>query len=147
MKQIILNTGVSCLVDDNNYEWLNKWKWTEHKCNHTSYAVRNYRRNKKDNTIFMHRLILGLQSGDDKDVDHINHNGLDNKVNNLRSVTRSQNHHNGQFTKGYSWHKWGKKWQARIMINYKTKYLGYFDTEEDARQAYLNAKLNFIQGD
>jgi len=72
-------------------------------------------------------------------IDHININSLDNRIENLRILTNHQNQWNTN-AKGYTWSKRKNKWHAQIQINYKNKFLGLFDNEEDARQAYLNAK-------
>jgi hypothetical protein len=48
---------------------------------------------------------------------------------------------NRKATKGYSWHKGHKKWIASIRTNKKLIHLGYFNLKEEARNAYLNAKL------
>ena len=72
-------------------------------------------------------------------IDHINRNALDNRIENLRILTSQQNNFN-KTAKGYHWHKQNNKWEAQICINRKIKYLGQFTEEEDARQAYLNAK-------
>ena len=91
-----------------------------------------------------HRLIMLAFAGQsDKDVDHINRIRHDNRFENLRYVTRNENEWNTSIVenaKGYSWHKERNKWQARICINGKLKNLGYFEKEEDARQAYLDAR-------
>jgi hypothetical protein len=55
-------------------------------------------------------------------------------------VTNQQNHFNETKAKGYCWHKPAKKWMAYIRLNGKGKNLGYYDTEDEARQAYLDAK-------
>jgi hypothetical protein len=73
-------------------------------------------------------------------IDHININSLDNRIENLRVATMSQQNVNQTrrlTAKGYCRHK--GKWCATIRINCKVKYLGYFEKEEDARNAYLNA--------
>ena len=72
-------------------------------------------------------------------IDHINVNSLDNRIENLRILTNQQNQWNNK-AKGYYWNKADKNWRAQIKINNKSKYLGSFTEEEDARQAYLNAK-------
>jgi hypothetical protein len=61
----------------------------------------------------------------------------------LRVVNSSENKQNTISTKGYTWHKPSKKYQASITINNKRQYLGYYDTEEAAREAYLNAKEKY----
>jgi len=72
-------------------------------------------------------------------IDHINRDSTDNRIKNLRVVTNQQNHFNRN-AKGYSWSKKENKWRAQIRINGKAKFLGYFDNDEDAHIAYLNAK-------
>ena len=90
---------------------------------------------------FAHRLIMLAFIGDsDQQVDHINRIKTDNRFENLRYCTNTENSLNREFVdtaKGYSWHK--NKWQARICINFKHKHLGSFDNEQDARQAYVEA--------
>ena len=73
-------------------------------------------------------------------IDHIDGNKLNNAFENLRVVTQQANIYNNHIAKGYAWHKTRGKWQARITINQKKKYLGLFDTEDKARAAYLAAK-------
>ncbi len=72
-------------------------------------------------------------------IDHKDTIKDNNKIDNLRIVTNQENMFNTN-AKGYSWNKTRQKWQAQIMIDYKTIYLGLFILEEDARQAYLDAK-------
>ena len=75
-------------------------------------------------------------------IDHKDHNKQNNLITNLRLGTNSlnQQHRHEKYVKGYSWAKDTKKWQASIRINNKLIYLGQFEKEEDARQAYLKAK-------
>ena len=73
-------------------------------------------------------------------IDHEDHNRKNNNPNNLRIATKQQNNWNRKNTKGYYWDKLYKKWHAQICLNNKKIYLGYFDTEEEARLAYLTAK-------
>jgi len=75
-----------------------------------------------------------------EELDHINGIRYDNRIINLRSVTRQQNRFNNHVSKGYSWDKRRKKFQSKIKLNKKTIHLGMFDKEEDARRAYLDAK-------
>jgi len=89
-----------------------------------------------------HRLIWMWHNGEvpeGLEIDHINGVKDDNSIDNLRPVTHQENSFNTT-TKGYGWHKQHNKFQAYIKTNNKTKYLGLFDDEKDAHQAYLDAK-------
>lgn len=76
-------------------------------------------------------------------LDHINGIKDDNRINNLRSITNQENQWNQKKAKGYSWDKQRNKWASRITVNKKIIHLGRFDTEEEARQSYLNAKEKY----
>ena len=75
-------------------------------------------------------------------IDHINRNRADNRICNLRNVTNQVNtwNRNG---KGYYFNKVAKKYQAQITLNNNVKYLGRYNTPEEAREAYLNAKQKY----
>ena len=89
-----------------------------------------------------HRLIMIAFVGDsDQDVDHINRIKTDNRFENLHYCSHRENSLNMDRVdnaKGYYWDR--NKWRAQICINNKKKYLGRFDNEQDARQAYLDAR-------
>tara|TARA_R110000822_G_C14880047_1_gene446390 strand:- start:32 stop:505 length:474 start_codon:yes stop_codon:yes gene_type:complete len=94
-----------------------------------------------------HRVVYKFHNRDwdmtytpDNQIDHIDECITNNNIENLRVVNHSENGQNSSKTKGYSWNKSISKWRAQIMINNKTIYLGGYDTEEEARAAYLNAK-------
>ena len=95
---------------------------------------------------FRHRLVVAAFNTEfdinniEHKIDHIDGNKLNNAFENLRVVTQQANIYNNHIAKGYAWHKTRGKWQARITINQKKKYLGLFDTEDKARAAYLAAK-------
>jgi hypothetical protein len=72
-------------------------------------------------------------------IDHINMVRDDNRIDNLRSVTNQQNGFNTN-AKGYNYIESRNKWMSRIKFGGKNKFLGYFNTEEEARQAYQEAK-------
>ena len=92
-----------------------------------------------------HRLIMLAFVGEsDQDVDHINRIKSDNRFENLRYCTNRENGLNRDYVdnaKGYCWHR--NKWEAQIRINGKSKHLGCFDNEQEARQAYLDARLKY----
>lgn len=152
MKRIPLTRGMFALVDDADFERLNKHKWCAYKRPQTFYAGRStLLPNGKWRMIYMHREILGLKFGDIRQGDHKNHNGLDNRRDKLRICTCSQNHQNGNpyrgsssAFKGISWHKGGHKWQAFIKTDGQNIYLGCFMSEIEAAKAYdIAAKKYF----
>jgi len=92
-------------------------------------------------TIYLHKLILTEECN----VDHINHNGLDNRRENLRYATQSQNMANRSMvinSSGYkSVHKNGPSWSAHIKVKGKKIHLGTYITKEEAAYAYNKAAL------
>jgi hypothetical protein len=97
------------------------------------------------NNFKTHRIIamvyLGLNITDTKkEVDHIDGNKSNNNINNLRIVPHKQNMWNCTKAKGYVFHKRDKIWETSIRVNNKKKYIGRYNTEEEARDAYLKAK-------
>ena len=95
----------------------------------------------KGKLVFLHHFIKGKK--DNNFVDHINRNTLDNRYCNLRFVNHSQSVWNTK-SKGYSYHKGAKKWMVEIMKNYKKHYIGLFNTEEEARQARIEAEIKYF---
>lgn len=139
MKKITLKHGEVVLVDDQDFEELNKYKWC---LNSAGYATR---RNDTHTSLLMHRVINNTPKG--FHTDHINRNKLDNRRGNLRTLTSSQNHMNMPIQKnnthgrtGIYWDKSRNKWIPRIKINGKSKYLGIFLNIEEAIQARENAE-------
>ena len=103
-------------------------------------------KNKKTKNFSIHRLIaLYFIENPNKYeyVDHINGNRTDNRIENLRWITQSGNCRNkkntGKYLKGVSFYKASNKFQAQIKIDYKSKHLGYFDTELEAHEKYMKA--------
>ena len=138
-KSIPLTQGKYALVDDDDYEWLNQWKWC---LGSRGYAVRSVHNPHK--TILMHREITLTPPG--MDTDHINGIRVDNRKCNLRICTQTQNKLNVRIHKdnisgykGVSWHKRTKKWRARITKEHKIINLGLFENKENAAHAYDSA--------
>ena len=142
MKRIDISTemypNTFTLVDDKDFEEFSEHRWYRTKI---CRVVRCVWVEKKMITIYMHRAITKVKKG--QDVDHINHNPLDNRRSNLRLCTKSQNQHNQQPRKGcsskykgVSWNKQNKKWTASIRLNGKHKNLGHFYNEIFAAKVY-----------
>lgn len=142
MREIKLSNGMATIVDDEDFEELNKYNWRVKKANNTYYARRCIKGiTCKQIDVFMHRCIIDIPKG--MFCDHINHNGLDNRKENLRAVTTRQNAQNlarktSSIYPGVHFHK--GKWISRIRVGSKRLYLGYFNTEQEAFGVYI-AKL------
>lgn len=80
---------------------------------------------------------------DTNEIDHINGVRNDNRICNLRNVTNQQNSFNTTTARGYTWNKPLNKWRAQITLNKKVIYLGLYTTEQEAHQAYLEAKEKY----
>lgn len=150
MKKIKLTQGKFAWVDDEDYEYLNQWKWHVKKDEKTFYAQRSIKRNGKWTTIKMHQVLAELM-GITERMDHINRNGLDNCKNNLRPATHKQSAENrGMFKnntsgyKGVCWYKRYLKWYAYIRHNDEQIYLGYFNKKEDAVKARKAAEKKYF---
>jgi len=148
MKRIKLTQGKWAIVDNEDYEKLNKWKW----CYYGGYAIRTIRTGVSKRTkCRMHWEVIGKPK-DGFEVDHINGNGLDNKRSNLRICTHRENtmnakrHKDGKSGfKGVSWQKRVKKWQAQINIGGIRTSLGYFITVKEAAQIYNEAAKKYFK--
>ena len=144
-KEISLGRGKVAVVDDDDFEWLSKWKWYAHASRNTWYARTTWFPPDADRrtTVIMHRLIIGASLG--QMVDHRDRNGLNNQRSNLRFATRSQNKANAAKLKvGASRFKgvrfYGrnpiKPWTARVGFGKQRLHLPYFKTETEAALAY-----------
>jgi hypothetical protein len=145
----LLTQGQITIYDLEDVDKIEKYNWYAHwnPTNGSYYAQANIKHNDRRTTIQMARIVLGLDFGDKRQADHISHNTLDNRKENLRVVTVSQNSQNRLGVKGYYWDKCANKWHTRIKINGKLTSVGYFDVESDAYEAYIEAreKHKFIQ--
>lgn len=157
MKEIKLsqhgkNRGkFTTLVDDEDFEYLNQWKWCVKIDHHGGfYVTRNNWKDKKHKIIYMHRVLMNTPL--EMQVDHIDHNGLNNQKANLRNCSSGQNRANSKTCgkskykgvhfstpKGKSMGKYTGKYTyiiAQFCFNYKRYNLGHFKTEEEAARAY-----------
>lgn len=142
MKVITVNSpkhGLKeILVDDEDYDNVNQFKWSIAKTSkHNFYATRNSKYEKgKRRTIHLHRVIMDV-SDSSLQIDHRDHNGLNNQKENLRICTLSENCRNktaygtSKYL-GVYWNKKDKKWIAYIRMT----YIGIFEHEWEAALAY-----------
>lgn len=154
MKKIPLTQGKFTIVDDEDFTLLSQWKWKYHRDrNNGGYAVRtDYSKGRRNGkTIAMHRVLFPDIPG--LHVDHINRDKLDNRKENLRRCTKSDNQHNARMRKdntsgyrGVTWCKKRKLWLAMIRANGKPTPLGGFSDKKDAAIAYNIAASKYFGG-
>ena len=153
MKEIALtnNRGI-VIVDDQDVPLVEGSTWYYSKRGLSTYAVRHVKIScTKYRQEYLHRLILNPPNG--MEVDHINGNGLDNRRENLRTVTKRENACNrthitkGSKFVGVTWRKKERKWRADIRFQGKKRHLGLFKNEIDAATAYRVAYAVLIKGE
>ena len=138
-KLIPLSQNKVAIVDAEDYERLSKYKWSLSCQESTCYGQRTESHTRR--SIMMHREIACAPPH--LVVDHINHNGLDNRKRNLRLCTQEENIYNSlprrncsSKYKGVYLHKRSKRYHAMIGYKGKRYYLGTFKDEVDAAKAY-----------
>lgn len=155
MKKISLTQNQFALVDDEDFDKLNQYKWYAKLGRGTNfYAYRNVRVNGKYTLIAMHQEIMGTHGNKlKKIIDHIDHDTLNNQKSNLRICDSSSNQWNYKIPsnntssyKGVHFHKKTKKYMARVSMRKKDYYLGLFETAIEAAKAY-NAKALELHGE
>jgi hypothetical protein len=130
------------LVDDEDFEWLNRFKW---QISSHGYVKTETGRGRM---LYMHRLINKTQ--EEFVTDHINRNKLDNRRENLRTVNKSENGinrlkqiNNTSGYKGISWDRKASRWEAFIHLHRKKHFLGYFKDIKDAIMARRQGELKY----
>lgn len=157
MKEIKLTQGQIVLVDDEDYEYLNQWKWSASKYKELYYASTNLPIENSDKkrykTTKMHRVIMNITNSKIH-IDHRDGNGLNNQKSNLRTANFSQNNHNRKkidnFTSRYKGvyldKTRSKPWRVCVSVNYKYLKSKSFYTEQEAA-IYANELMSKNHGE
>lgn len=140
VKFVELSKGKVALVDDEDFERVNQYKWYAWEAGNSWYVSRNTARpNRKK--VLLHRFILNIPEG--VCIDHINGDGLDCRKENMRTCSHAENMRNRRTPcnnksgyKGVYWYKKYQKWRASIKIGGTSKHIGYFDNVVEAAKAY-----------
>lgn len=139
------NTDEKAIVSAKDYKKVNGWRWS--KCSQ-GYVVRYHKRpDGKETKIRLHHIVLPPTG--DKIIDHINRNKLDNRRENLRLATYSQNGMNRGVNVNSSTGfkgaiKESGKYVSKITVDGRSIYIGTFNTPEDAAKAYnVMAEVHF----
>ncbi len=138
-----VNLGTFAIVSAIPFSWCAAESKTTTKPTHYAYY-----RNSADKIVLMHRMLFGFPAG--LQIDHLNHNGLDNRLSNLRAVTRSVNLLNRSGpqanstsgVRGISWDKSRSQWMAKIKLRGRTITIGRFPSKESAAQAVSDYRLS-----
>lgn len=151
MKEIPLTNGGVALVDDEDYNRVVQYRWGKFQGRSREWYAKRYVKPGLGEALQMHRFILKLPPRLPQ-VDHINFNGLDNRKENLRVVTQSQNKQNGRGAysnsrlgvRGVSWDLKSKKYRAYCQADKHLYHLGFFSTLDEAEQAAIAGRKKFM---
>ena len=163
MREIALSGGYVTKVDDGDYEVLSRYHWNYQRAKNgskvyarTSIHVGGTGKQYKQRVVTMHRLIMGVvDAGRSVEVDHINGDSLDNRRDNLRVCTGTENKQNIRNSTNSSGYKGinvirpSKRYRkggfaANIVVRGVRVYLGFFETAELAAMAYNAAAISYF---
>jgi hypothetical protein len=152
MKYLELTQNKYAIVDDEDFEYLNQWKWQWNNANRSKFGYAHRTERIKGTKMKlhhkMHRLVMNAERG--QIIDHVNGNTLDNRKENLRFCTLSQNNQNQAISsrnrsgyKGVSWHKATSRWRVTINTD-KQISLGYYSDIREAARIYNKAAKKYF---
>jgi hypothetical protein len=147
MDSVIIKIGdFDVCISKYDYERVSALKWHSHHGSELQYFVHSI--NKPLQEVLLHRFIMNAEKG--TIVDHINGNTLDNRRENLRVCSHSENMRNSKKRsggkcpyKGVYFNKRANKWNPQIKLDGKSISLGYYLTAEEARDAYIAASRKY----
>ena len=150
-KEIPLkNSQLVALVDDEDYERVSAFVWHVMMPRKKPYAAtfRYIAEGVYDNSLLLHRFVMDAPKG--IQVDHKNGDTLDCRRENMRFANNSQNNQNkGKRSdnvsgyKGVSWNSERGRWYAQIVSEGRKKFLGRYETAEEAARAYDKAAAEY----
>jgi hypothetical protein len=148
MKEIKLSQNLVTQIDDEDYEYLNQFKWSAFKDKNTFYAVRCFNQNGVTSFKRIHRIIMKITDSKIK-IDHKDGNGLNNQKSNLRICTIGQNNSNRRPAKNKKLsiylgvYKEYNRYTAYIRHNKKREKIGSYSSEVEAAKAYNSKALEY----
>ena len=148
--KIFLTQNKWVVVNINDYGRIKGYHWCAMKNSGNWYAMTHIPKlGGGHKTKYMHQLLLPVDT--EWEVDHIDGDGLNNRMSNLRRVNRQQNSMNRDIRKdstskikGVYWHKSSGKWQSNIMIKGESIHLGLFLSIDDAISARKAAEVKYF---
>ncbi len=145
VKKLVLFNGEIATVDDEDYSKILQYSWHMNPDGYVKCIIRG-------RSVYIHQMLLGNKDG--MEIDHVDHDRLNNSKSNLRFVTRSQNMANSLSHKDSVSSKYKgvilnktspvQNYQAKIMKDGKRFYLGTFKRQEDAALAYNKAAIRLF---
>ena len=136
MPMLTLSDGMQTQVDQCDYDDLAQFEWSDHWNGQDFYAVRWIGDRRSRQAEYMHRRIMGLEYGDKRQVDHKNHDTLDNRNQNLQVVTCRKNNENRRNQSKWGPGVWKSAGGFRAHVYDGRRHLfGPFDTPEEAQRA------------
>lgn len=145
VKGKLSNSDSYFYIDNDDFEVVNRYCWHVSTGGYAETIERGSRKR-----ISMHRLIMSIEDKE-TEVDHINHNKLDNRKSNLRPCKNSENGKNKKIMNtnisgeiGVSYKASLNKWQASITSDCKRIYLGVYSDFDDAVKARKEAEKKYF---